>query len=444
MPLPPNDDMHGYNGGVVSGGANANYGGSGGAYNGEVSRQTGNVNGAWDQNANARGSQQDALSLAQSAAMGNQPSAAEYQMRQGLGDAARQQMAMAASARGPSGLAMGQYNAAANTGAMQQQGVNQAAQLRAQEMAQARGQYLQGAQGLRGQDLSQAMGQEGLLQNTQSAQLQAQANAAQLAERQWEAQSKMDEEAARAQEGMAGNIAGGVVSAIGSIVSDETMKTSIVPLQNDVSPESMRYTGGGGITRAPIISLGVQNPDTGTHVGVPQPLDRAQDVFVSAPEAAPTAAPAFAAPPPAAAPPEAVPVDRLGNAFGALGRSLQGGGRSLDMPAYQPQNFTIQRPMQISDERQKTSLNPQEAAPAQMMDKLRPYSYEYKQSTGLSPGRHYGIMAQDLEQSPMGASAVRQTPRGKAIDVAESTGLHFANESNLHQRLKAIEDKLGR
>lgn len=96
-----------------------------------------------------------------------------------------------------------------------------------------------------------------------------------------------------------------------------------------------------------------------------------------------------------------------------------------------------------SDEREKTNIDPQSAAPAQMMDRLQPYSYEYKQGMGLEPGRHYGIMAQDLESTPMGASAVMETPKGKAIDIKNATGLHFAAEANLNQRLRALEGRGG-
>ena len=52
------------------------------------------------------------------------------------------------------------------------------------------------------------------------------------------------------------------------------------------------------------------------------------------------------------------------------------------------------------------------AAPARMMEQLQPYSFNYKPGVpGEDPNqRNYGIMAQDLEKSPMGRSLVRGTP----------------------------------
>lgn len=111
----------------------------------------------------SRGQTQNALGLAQSAAEGNQPSVAAMQLRQGLDQANNQAAGMAAGARGGGGnLAL------AARSAIQQQGQNamttnqNAAMLRANEMATARGQYLQGAQGMQNTDLTQS-GQQAAL-----------------------------------------------------------------------------------------------------------------------------------------------------------------------------------------------------------------------------------------------------------------------------------------
>jgi hypothetical protein len=128
------------------------------------------------QQGQARDVQLDALGMQRSAALGQQPSVAAIQQRQGVDAAMRSQQALAAGARGQAALAGAQYNAAQNTGAIQQGAVNEAAKLRAGEMAQARGAFDASAQGLRSGDMSlrgqdQATRQQDLTQATTQAQL---------------------------------------------------------------------------------------------------------------------------------------------------------------------------------------------------------------------------------------------------------------------------------
>ena len=99
------------------------------------------------------GDQNGAIQLSREAAMGQAPSEAAYMMQQGLDRGLANQQALAGGARGMAGLAMAGSNAAANSGALQNQAFTAAGQMRAGEMAQARGQYGQLAQGQREQDL---------------------------------------------------------------------------------------------------------------------------------------------------------------------------------------------------------------------------------------------------------------------------------------------------
>lgn len=102
-----------------------------------------------------------ALGLQQAAAMGNAPSAAQVQMQMGLDAAVRNQMAGAASGRG--GFNPGALRYAQAQGAqMSQMGVQQAAQLRAQEMAAARDAYMAGAAGLSQRDIGLSQQQAGM------------------------------------------------------------------------------------------------------------------------------------------------------------------------------------------------------------------------------------------------------------------------------------------
>jgi hypothetical protein len=107
----------------------------------------------------SRGSQADALAMMREAAMGNVPSVAQLQMKSGMDEGLRNQQALAASARGPAALAMAQYGAGANTAGIQQATNAQAGQLRAQEMAQALGQYGGMGSTMRGMDEGRAVTQ---------------------------------------------------------------------------------------------------------------------------------------------------------------------------------------------------------------------------------------------------------------------------------------------
>ncbi len=102
----------------------------------------------------SRGIQSNALGLAQSAAQGNQPSAAQYMMNSGLNTAMANQQAIAGGARGAGAMALAGGNMAGNNAALQSQAFNQGGQMRAQEMAQARDMYGNLSTQQRGQDQS--------------------------------------------------------------------------------------------------------------------------------------------------------------------------------------------------------------------------------------------------------------------------------------------------
>ncbi|MBK6806735.1 MAG: hypothetical protein IPG84_18755 [Betaproteobacteria bacterium] len=106
------------------------------------------------------GDQGDALTMLRNAANGAAPSAAMQQLQIGQDAAARSQEGLRAAARGASGVALADYNAAGNIAAGQQAANAQASMVRAQEMAEARGAFMGGANAARGQNI-QAAGIEG-------------------------------------------------------------------------------------------------------------------------------------------------------------------------------------------------------------------------------------------------------------------------------------------
>jgi len=121
-----------------------------------------------DQESMSRGyDQAGSMDLMRQAAMGQAPSEAAYMLQSGLDKAANQQTALAGGARGAAALAGAQSGAAANTAALQSNAFSQAGQLRANEMAQARGAYNNAANTMRGQD------QARIGQNSQMSQFNA-------------------------------------------------------------------------------------------------------------------------------------------------------------------------------------------------------------------------------------------------------------------------------
>ncbi len=205
----------------------------------------------------SRGSQTDALGMMRSAALGNAPSVAQLQQQQGIQSALGSQMALAAGARGASGLAQAGYNAAGNTASLQRQGVADNSMLRASEMANARGAYGQMASGIRSGDMQQrgqdfqalslmdqrshyladlAMRQRGLNQqgqmgyeqlgfNVNQAQLGAGMGLAGLNQQKWATQSGMDAAStqnadANAWKG-AGLVTGGISGGMGGYFSGQ-------------------------------------------------------------------------------------------------------------------------------------------------------------------------------------------------------------------------------
>ncbi len=94
--------------------------------------------------------------------------------------------------------------------------------------------------------------------------------------------------------------------------------------------------------------------------------------------------------------------------------------------------------MEFSDENAKTNIK--SADLSNFLDKLSPYSYEYKDKT-MGEGERLGVMAQDMEKTKPGQHLVKETSDGKVIDYSQAGGTIFAALSDLHKRIKEIEGK---
>jgi hypothetical protein len=76
---------------------------------------------------------------------------------------------------------------------------------------------------------------------------------------------------------------------------------------------------------------------------------------------------------------------------------------------------------------------------------MQPYSYRYKPNVAAEIGedteRRDGIMAQDMEKSPAGASVVMDTPNGKALDMSRAVSFSLAANAGLDKRLSELEQR---
>jgi len=94
-----------------------------------------------------------------------------------------------------------------------------------------------------------------------------------------------------------------------------------------------------------------------------------------------------------------------------------------------------------SDIRAKTNISPGSGEVESFLDALNSYKYEYKDPSGSDEaGMFLGVMAQDLEKSPMGASFVKDTPKGKMVDYGHGLAAILASQANIHDRLRTLEE----
>jgi len=95
-----------------------------------------------------------------------------------------------------------------------------------------------------------------------------------------------------------------------------------------------------------------------------------------------------------------------------------------------------------SDIRAKTNISPGAGEVESFLDALNSYKYEYKDENapGADAGMFVGVMAQDLEKSPMGASFVKDTPNGKMVDYGHGLAAILASQANIHDRLRHLEE----
>lgn len=74
------------------------------------------------------------------------------------------------------------------------------------------------------------------------------------------------------------------------------------------------------------------------------------------------------------------------------------------------------------------------------LQNLNPYAFNYKPGIGENPNqRHVGVMAQDLEKTPVGSTVVRDTPQGKVIDGKGTMMLSLAAAADLQKQVDKLK-----
>jgi hypothetical protein len=92
----------------------------------------------------------------------------------------------------------------------------------------------------------------------------------------------------------------------------------------------------------------------------------------------------------------------------------------------------------FSDENLKTNVEYGSKDIRNMLDKLEPCTYDYKDKA-IDNRKSTSVMAQDLEKSKIGKTFVDDTKKGKMIDYSKMLGTVLAAQADLHKRLKKIE-----
>lgn len=400
-----------------------------------------NANAARAQQQQFLGQQQGYINQLQQAAAGNGPSAAQAQLQSGLNQANDQSMSMANSARGgplaqAAAQRQGQFSQAQNA----QNAANQSAQLRAQEqnaamgqLGAAQGQYAQSLAQQRAQDLQGAgaagnlqQGYEGMRTQVGEEQMRAyEAQQAQQSDNENYAQginAQVSEGNSQRAAAAGTGIMGMVAAAGGAIaMSDARVKQGIHPLSGNATHAPM----GGPPAYAPygLGSVPTMQPAPSS-VQVPRFAYSDQNLknsIASVSAGDQSEAPVLKTQQvPNIAPPQS---SGGGGGMAAMG-SMMGG--------------------MMSDAHVKRDIAPRGGAVNDFLSNLHGYEYHYKPGVpNEDPNQQrYGIIAQQVQQSPMGASIVDKTPLGLAIDIPHATGAMLAGEGQLYARQQAEEQQI--
>lgn len=97
----------------------------------------------------------------------------------------------------------------------------------------------------------------------------------------------------------------------------------------------------------------------------------------------------------------------------------------------------------FSDERLKTDVDRSSTdhEMGQFLDALDPASYHYLNPERHGEGKHWSIMAQSAQKTPVGKSFVLETPEGLALDTSKASMVALAALASMNKRLGKVEKK---
>lgn len=103
-----------------------------------------------------------------------------------------------------------------------------------------------------------------------------------------------------------------------------------------------------------------------------------------------------------------------------------------------------------SDEREKKGIQRNAQDVDRTLDGLRPASFEYRNpgNAGAAPGRQVGVMAQDLQRTPMGRQAVAEGTNEQGherlyVNNERASQVALAGTARLNERLRRLERAAG-
>jgi hypothetical protein len=436
------------------------------------------------QQAEMRAAQQGLISGLQGAIAGKEPSVAEIMLRNATDRNVANQYALAQAANGMNtGLA--QRTAMINAAEMNQQAIMQQAILRAQEIAQARGQLGGALDSARGADLSLAGQQAGLQQQTNLANAGAANTAnltqAQLAQAQAIAQAQLQQGASQfnAQASNAATMEQAQLQQAAALANQQaglTAGTANAQLAQQVALANAQAQNQTNQQNAALQqAAALQNAQLGTQASMANAQNQTQANTASAQLAnavnlanaqnqtqANLTSGQLQTQAAIANAQNQVSTNQLNQkaqqdlaanqlqAAGQAGQTSVGYGdvaakmaeAEAKRQAAMIAGISAAGAALISDRREKTDVRSAEAEIAEWTSTLDPYTFRYRDpdKPGRAPGRRFGVMAQDLEKSRIGRSLVRELDDGtKAVDVGQSVGAILATLSSMNKRLGRVE-----
>ena len=97
----------------------------------------------------------------------------------------------------------------------------------------------------------------------------------------------------------------------------------------------------------------------------------------------------------------------------------------------------------FSDIRVKENIGDASTEIDQFVSSVKPYFFEYSNAAYGQPGIHYGIMAQELEQTPAGSSTIVEDQDGvKMVDLKKLVPLMMASMGRMAERIEVLEKEL--